>query len=625
MRPIYAEVNLNTRTWSKVIIPKELYEQYLGGKALGSKLLYDLMSPGVDPLSEDNVFIVNTGPLTGTGAPSTSRFNISTKNVMTGGIATSNCGGTFGIKLKKAGFDGLIIKGKASSPVFLEVLDGAIEIKDATDLWGLDTEETQERFDSSYGKLVIGQAGENLVKYASAASGERVAGRTGVGAVMGSKNLKAIVAFGTKKVALDNEMKFKNYVKKWTRFIKNHPMTGQQLSMFGTAGLVNKTNASGMLPTLNFKFGSWDKAEAISGEALREKHLTRNSGCISCPIRCERRVLFDGKEIKGPEYETLALFGSNLGIDDLQSIIEWNYYCDKYGMDTISLAVTLSYAMELQKNRIKDFGVSFGEKDAIKDVIGKIAMREGIYSELANGSKILSEKYGGKEYAIHAKGLELAAYDPRKAVGMGLGYATSNRGACHLDGGYLASIEIGGSLPVPPTKTKGKAELCIFFQNLSDAVSSAGFCLFTSQTFIPKLLYKLNPSGKAAGMIGNSMLTSRHMLGFLLNHPRLLSMNSMSLVPHAACIKYATGLKINTGKMLEIGDRNYNIERMFNVREGFASKDDMLPARLTEDLLEEKNPTTRVRLREMLHDYYKVRGWDKDGIPTVQKLKKIKI
>ena len=238
----------------------------LGGKILGAKILMDLTAPGLDPLSAESVIIINTGPMNGTGAPSSSRFNMTFKNVLTGGIASSNCGGKFGVMLKRAGFDGIIIRGRAEEPVCIDIIDGEITIKDAKDLWGLDVEEVQGKLPEAYGKLVIGPAGENLVRFACAASGERVAGRCGGGAVLGSKNIKAITAYGTKITEIHNKPKFNAYIRKWVSFLKTHPVTGSSLPLYGTAGLIHKANLSGVLPTYNFKYGSFAHAEEISGE-----------------------------------------------------------------------------------------------------------------------------------------------------------------------------------------------------------------------------------------------------------------------------------------------------------------------------------------------------------------------
>ncbi|NLU51134.1 MAG: aldehyde ferredoxin oxidoreductase family protein [Syntrophomonadaceae bacterium] len=624
MKPRYAVIDLTTGQVTNYPISEEMVAMYLGGKALAARILYDELKPGTDPLSPDNILIINTGPMNGTGAPSSSRFNLSTRNVLTGGIASSNCGGTFGVKMRKAGYDGVIIKGKAAQPSYIEIIDGEIAIRDASHLWGLNTEETQHRFDNRYGMLVIGPAGENLVKYACAVSGERVAGRCGVGAVMGSKNLKALVAYGTQEIPVHDRQGFKRYIKEWVDFLRSHQSTGQDLGLYGTSGFLNKCNASGILPTHNFKEGSWDKADMLSGQHLAENYLTRNSGCISCPIRCERRVMVEGKEVKGPEFETVGLLGSNIENSDLGLINLWNYHIDLLGMDTISLGGTLAFAMELQEKGIKDFGLKFGETGNIMDAIYKIAYREGDWGELADGTKTLSERYGGKDFAIHSKGLELASYDPRKAVGMGLGYATSNRGACHLNGGYTAILEAIGAVPVDPITTKGKPELTVFLQNTLEAVSTAGFCLFTAMTMISGFAFKLKPSGKIVGLMGGCMLSARFLLRGIWNKlPGAMPFNSKYFLPHVEAVNLVTGLKMTSGNFLQIGERCYNLERLFNMREGLTGKDDDLPARLTGIPSDPQNPDTVVKVKEMLPLYYRTRGWDKEGVPTEEKLKQL--
>lgn len=622
--PVYIKIDLTSQIVTEYPISEKLFTKYIGGKILGGKLLYDLFPAGTDALAPESVLILNTGPVNGTGAPSSSRFSMSFKNVMTGGVASSNCGGSFGMHLKRAGFDGLILVGRAEHSVFIEILDGNIAIKDATSLIGLDAEETQEKFDKHWGKLVIGPAGEHMVRYACAISGERVAGRCGAGAVLGSKNVKAIVAYGTRKPPVAEQEKFDAYVKKWVRFLKNHPMTGHSLPTYGTAGLVSSANASGALPTKNFLHGRYEKSRDIAGETLADTKLTRNSGCISCPIRCARRVMVDGKEVKGPEFETVGLFGSNIENNDFDFISDMNYYADIWGMDTISLAGTIAFAMELQEKGLADFGLHFGDTEGLKDVIWKIAHREGIYSELANGSKWLSEKYGGKDFAIHAKGLELASYEPRHSVGMGLGYATANRGGCHLNGGYLALFESVGIIEVDRQTPKGKAELTVMFQNMMEAVSACGFCLFTCQSVVPAFLFRLGPRHLVTKIVNRVLIGVRAMLRpiwWLM--PGLLSFNTMYLMPQSAVLGMVTGIKMTTGKLMQIGERGYNTERLFSLREGLTSADDSLPKRLTDELQEPDKPDSRVPLDKMLPMYYKVRGWDHNGVPTKQKRKQL--
>lgn len=623
--PVYAKVDLTTGRWERYEVPREYFKKYVGGKCLAARLLLDLTEPGLDPLDERAAIIINTGPLNGTGAPSSSRFNLSFKNVLTGGIASSNCGGQFGVMLKRAGFDGLIITGRAKEPSVLEALDGEIYIKPAPELWGLDAEKTQKRFPEWYGKLVIGPAGENGVLYASAISGERVAGRCGSGAVLGSKRLKALVAYGSKRPEIYDREGFDGFILKWIKFIKKHPMTGQSLPRYGSAGLVNKANATNALPTRNFQSGHFDRADAVSGETLTETRLIRNSGCVSCPIRCERRVPVDGRELKGPEYETLGFFGPNIGAADMDAVLRMNWLCDIYGVDTISFASSLAFAMELKERGMADFGLEFGKTDELEDVLLKVVNREGVYSDIADGTKRMAAKYGGEDFAINSKGLELASYEPRRSVGMGLGYAVANRGGCHLNGGYLALLESVGVLSMDALTPKGKAQFTAFMQDALEAVSSAGCCLFSAQTFVPGVFFKLGPNSAVTKLVGKVMPHMGPMVALLLNITPALAFNSLLLLPHAEALRRATGLRMFTGSFLDLGERSYNLERLYNLREGLTAKDDTLPKRLTRDLQDPSNPGTRVPLEKMLPVYYKARGWDKEGRPTKRKLRRLGI
>ena len=621
--PVYAVIDLSFGKIEAFPVSRDYFEKYLGGKALAARILLDIMPPGLDPLDPAAILIINTGPLNGTGSPSSSRFNMSFKNVLTGGIASSNCGGTFGFMMKRAGYDGLIIKGKAAFPSLIDITDGRISIKRAEELWGLDTEKTQEKLPVHYGKLVIGPAGENLVRYASAASGERMAGRCGIGALMGSKNIKALIAYGTRMPPVLNPGKFSRFLKKWVSFIRKHPMTGDSFPHYGTMGLVNKANASGALPTHNFKYGYCKSADKVSGETLAETLLVRNSGCVSCPIRCERRVMKDGREIKGPEYETAGLFGPNVDASDMADVIDLNYICDLLGMDTISAASSIAFAMELKEKGLADFGVEFGNVKNLEEVLTKIARREGIYSDLAEGSKRMSEKYGGREFAMHSKGLEMASYEPRRSVGMGLGYAVSNRGGCHLNGGYLALIESVGVISAAPQNPGAKAELTIFFQNVLEAVSATGSCLFSAQTFIPSILFRLGPNHFVLRLIGKIIPLAGLPVRLMLAMKSFLRFNTFYLLPHAEAIRLVTGLPMYTGGFMKLGERSYNLERLFSVREGLGAKDDSLPDRLTKTPQKSGDPATVVPLEKMLPMYYKVRGWDKNGAPKSGKLKRL--
>ena len=507
----------------------------------------------------------------------------------------------------------------------VSIVDGSVTISDASDLWGKNAEETQEAFPKIYGKLVIGPAGEHLVRYASAVSGERVSGRCGGGAALGAKKIKAIVAYGTKRPEIKNKKAFDAYVKKWVYFLRNHPMTGESLPNYGSAGLVSKANSTNALPAHNFKYGHFKDAHFVSGETLADKYLIRNSSCISCPIRCERRVLVDGRDVKGPEYETCGFFGPNIEAISMENMLKLNYLCDILGMDTISLAATIAFAMELKENGVADFGVTFGNSDNLFEVVEKIARREGIYSDLANGSKWMSEKYGGKEYAMHSKGLEMASYEPRRSVGMGLGYATSNRGGCHLNGGYLALLESVGVLMTDPLSISAKPALTAFLQNGMEAVSVCGFCLFSAQSFVPAIFFRLGPHHPITRLVGKIATHSGPVVRLLLVCMPLLRFNSVFLFPHAEATRRATGLPLYTGSFVRLGERSFNTERLYNLREGLTGADDSLPDRLTKVPQDPNNPKTVVRLDRMLPVYYKIRGWDQNGVPKKRTLRKLGI
>jgi len=621
--PSYAIIDLSTHSVERYPISETLYKSYIGGKTLGARLLYDLTPAGVDPLGKDAVVIINTSPANGTGAPCSSRFNMTFKNVLTGGIASSNCGGQFGVMMKRAGYDGIILKGLSESPCVINVIDNQITISDAGELWGKDTEETQSAFPKIYGKLVIGPAGEYLVRYAAAVSGERVAGRCGAGAVLGAKKIKALVAYGTQRPEIYNRKKFAKYVKKWVAFLRNHPMTGEALPNYGSAGLVSKANASNALPTHNFKYGHSKNAHTVSGETLADKYLLRNSSCISCPIRCERRVQVDGKDVKGPENPTCGFVGPHIDAVSMENMLKLNYLCDILGMDTISLASTLAFAMELKENGVANFGVEFGNSDNLFEVVEKIARREGIYSELANGSKWLSEQYSGKEYAMHSKGLEMASYEPRRSVGMGLGYATSNRGGCHLNGGYLALLESVGVLSMDALSTSAKPAFTAFFQNALEAISASGFCLFSAQSFVPAILFKLGPHHPVTRTIGKIATHLGLGVRALLWMMPILRFNSVFLFPHAEALRLITGQPFYTGSFVKLGERGYNMERLYNYREGLSKADDSLPDRLTKTPQDPNNPKTVVRLDKMLPVYYHIRGWDESGAPKPRTLRRL--
>ncbi|MFZ5573516.1 MAG: aldehyde ferredoxin oxidoreductase family protein [Thermodesulfobacteriota bacterium] len=599
-------------------------ERFLGGRFLSTKILWDELTPGVDPLSPENILVVMTSPLTGTGAPSSSRYDISSRSPLTGGIGHSNSGGNFGIHLKRAGWDGIVIRGRAEKPVFLEIREDQVQIRDAGHIWGLDTMAAQEAMGKG-GTMAIGPAGENLVKYATIASQERMHGRTGMGAVMGSKNLKGMVAGGSKKIELHDREKFKEGVKKWVGMLTRHPATGEFAPRFGTSGFLTSLSIHNALPTKNFSTGTFKDAYMIGGERLANEFLVKNYGCISCPIRCGRVVKIDGKEVKGPEYEILCLMGSNLMINDMDAIIRWNYELDLLGIDTITVGNVLGFAAELNEKGLWRNGIEFGKTENISQLLSDIAHRRGVGDDLAEGVRFLSEKYGGKDFAAHVKGLEIAAYEPRACVGHALGYATASRGACHLDGGYMVYLEVSGPMTLDPFHFRSKPGWVILDQDLMAAVSAGGNCLFTSWTFVPGFAYAL-PGHRILSLIVSKVLTyTWPVIDMLLKVPPFLMKFHLPLLPHSKFIKLATGMKMDYGRFLRAGARGYTLERMFNLREGIGKEQDSLARRFTDDQLIAGNTKSRVPLGKMLPKYYKLRGWDENGIPSPGTLKRLNL
>jgi len=620
-------VDLTTETVTEYPWSDEQRELYLGGKIMAARILCDHLTGKETAFSEENWIVISTGPLSGTGAPSSARFNISALSPQTGILASSNCGGTFGLYLKRAGYDALILKGKCSSRKWLEIVDDRFIFHDADDLWGTKTGECQELLagkvsSRKFGKLCIGPAGENQVLYAGIISDERASGRTGLGAVMGWKNLKAITAAGTHTVEVYDKEKTKAWIKKWFEYLQKHPLTGSQLPKLGTAGLVSSMQACGLLSTKNYSAGQFADFDKVSGETLAEEFNITNKGCQTCPIRCARTVEVDGKQVKGPELETLGLLGGNICNNDLQKILNWNYELDELGMDTISTANTIAWAMEANEKGLWNNGLRFGSTDELSTIFEDIAYRRGIGDELAQGSKRLSEKYGGKEFAMHSKGLELAAYEPRKAVGQGLGYAVSNRGGCHLNGGYLVILE-GLGLHVDTQTPKAKADFTMMFQDLMETISASGQCLFTSYAFFPGFLLT-KPNGVITKTV-NAVATHIGWAVRLMNKcPRALMLH-LPVFHHTKMIKYALGMKMDLGRYLEIGERGYTMERYINCRFGITEANDKLPKRLTDVPQDPRNPKTKIPLEKMKKTYYAARGWDRNGIPTEATLRRLKI
>ncbi len=613
-------VDLTTKAYKEFPWTDEDRKRTVGGKIMAADILLSHIRPGMKAYDEDNWLVITTGPLTRCKSPSSTRFNISTVSPLTGILTSSNCGGSFGRRLKKAGWDAMIITGKANELTWVEILNDEVTFHEVPEWKGLHTTAAQKAIPGHVGKLVIGPAGESKVNYACVFSGERTAGRGGVGAVFGDKNLKAVSVYGNHEPEIYDQEKLDKINGQWKKTLLKHPITGAQLSKLGTAGLVAPMQAHRILATKNFGDGRFDNFEKVSGEELAEKHLIKNGGCYSCPMKCERRVRYEGKNIKGPELETLGLLGPNLMNDDIEKIIKWNYELDELGLDTISCAGSIAFAMELQEKGLWDCGLEFGKTDNLSEVFELIAKREGIGDDLANGTRIMSEKYGGKEFAIHAKGMELAAYEPRGAVGHGLGYATANRGGCHLNAGYMVVLE-GLGLNMDPYTAKGKAGLAITFQNVMEAASAAGFCVFTSYAILPWFLVA-KPTSLLTRAVQTVFKYSTPVIYIAAKFPEILHVN-IPLIQYPRVLNAATGMKYTVGDFLKNGSYGYNVERLANIILGLpvGPDTDTLPKRLTDEEQVPGDKRTKVPLKKMKNSYYIMRGW-KNGAPTLHTLKR---
>lgn len=599
----------------------------LGGKVMAAQILHDMLRSGTDSLGAENVIVISTGPLTGTGAPSTSRFNVSALSPLTGIVASSNCGGSFGVYLRKAGVDALVITGCAETPTFLEIAEDGVHFHEAWGFQGMRTSEAQAAIAATVegrcGTLVIGPAGENLVRYASLHSEERAAGRAGLGAVFGAKKLKGLVAHGSQRVPVADPEGFRAHTKKWTASLKVHPMTGDAVPRFGTGGFLPEMQQLGIVATSNYRRGRFDGADAISGQTLAGTRLVSTMGCLSCPIRCGRVVELDGHHVKGPELETLVLLGANLENADLGSIIELNVLLDELGMDTMTAGVTVSLAMEMAEKGLVDWPLRFGDVSGLAQLFDDIAHRRGIGDELAEGSRRVAERHGASAYAMNVKGLELAAYEPRGAWGHALGYATSSRGGCHLNGGYMVALE-GLGLAMRGRAIGSKAGLTAMFQDLMEVVSAAGVCLFTTYAVLPAPVVReaKRPLGRFAALV---LGATGYALYALRGLPRALLQIPLPLLPHMRAVELVTGEKMRFGRFWEIGERGYTLERELALRFGVTAVDDTLPARELTERLEPDDARSVVPMDALRSRYYCQRRWDSDGRPQRSLLRRLGI
>ncbi len=588
-------VNLTDHTWKVEDLDEKKALSYIGGRGLGSKIMAEEVDPNVDAFSPENKVIIATGPLTGTPTPAGGRYMVVTKSPLSGTIASSNSGGYWGSELKFAGYDLIILEGKSPKPVNVFIEDDKVELRDASHVWGKIVSETTEALAKEAPDkakiLCIGPAGEKLSKIAAVMNDiNRAAGRSGVGAVLGSKNLKAIVVKGSSKPTIANPDKLKEVTKAARQNIKDNGVTGQGLPTYGTAVLVNIINEGGVFPTNNFQTTYFDKAENISGEHLAENFLIKRESCFACPIACGRYAKADDIEGGGPEYETIWAFGAACGVSDMKEVIKANYWCNELGLDTISAGVTIAAAMELyQRGKIKDndidegLSLKFGDAKSMVEWTKKMGNREGMIGDkMAEGSHRMGEHFGMPEVAMAVKKLELPAYDPRGIQGQGLQYATSNRGGCHVRG-YMISPEILG-LPQKLDRfaIDGKAEWVKIFQDLTAYIDSAGLCLFTS--------FAIDAKG------------------------------------YADMISAVIGQEFSDADILEAGDRIWNLERNYNLKAGIDPSQDTLPKRLLEDPIPDgPSKGNKSRLSEMLPIYYNIRGWDESGIPKPETLQKLQV
>ena len=589
-------IDLSSKSFEIQNLKEDLALNYLGGEGLGARILWDDLKPGIDPFDPSNELIITSGPLQGTKCPSVSRLCIVTKSPLTGGFTRTLSGGYMGYEFKKAGFDAIVIKGKSNKPVYLWIKDGSVEFRDAEFLWGMQTNDTQKYIkhytDPAAKIMCIGPAGENLVRFACIISDIGAFGRGGSGAIMGSKKLKAIAIKGNKEVKIADPKAFEKAVKQVYSNFASKKETAENWRLYGTTGMTDIIESHGNWPTRNWQEGIFPQAsDSLYSVPWRKQVVKKDIACAICPVFCRKITStgdygsFSNIVSEGPEYETIWAFGAQCGNQDARLITLADRKCDEFGLDTISCGSVIGFAMELyqrgiiKKEDVNGLELTWGSPTAIIETIHKIAFREGIGNVLAEGVKKASEIIGkgSEKYAMHVKGLELPAYDPRGQFGMGLNYATANRGGCH-NSGYTTYDEVVG--PLNRFETRNKGELVFKRQNETCARNSIILCTFGEW---------------GVGDFINELLTA------------------------------ATGISFTKEKLDEIGERIFNLERAFNIREGFSRKDDNLPLRLlTEPLKEGPAKGYVVSLEPMLNEYYKVRGWDvKTGVPTKEKLEEL--
>ncbi len=602
-------VDLSSGSISDEDLPPKLAEKYIGGAGLGTYYLMSETQKGVDPLGPDNPLVFMTGPLTGTVSPSAARYSIVTKSPLTESWGHANSGGSFGPALKKSGYDGIIFRGCSSVPRYLSIQDGKVELLDASHIWGKTVPETEHALKNEHGKKTtvasIGPAGENLVRYAGVMNNiHRTAGRCGVGAVMGSKKLKAVIVSGSESIVLADKDAFRSKSKKQFELI-NESLLKIGFETFGTAMVADMVNVKGGYPTRNWQSGVFEKIDEVNAQAITERLLNSRESCFACPIACGRGTEikdgnWKGSSGEGPEYETSNTFGAMCGVSDLNAIAKANYLCNEYGLDTISAGATIAFALECFEKGIltkeETFGeeLNFGDGDMVVKLVEKIAKRDGIGDLLAEGSRLMAKRLGnGSEaFAMNVKGLEMPAYDPRAAKILGLAYATANRGGDHVTSLIFAPTFVDSPILVvedshikdPYESNPEEAKIVADMENAATVFDCLGGCKF---------------------------------MGLLLKAEDYVDL-----------ISSATGWDMSVEDFRRGGERVYNLMRAFCVREGFGRDDDILPKRLMEDPLPEgpaKGMVVEAASLDRMKDvYYEYRGWNKEsGSPTDLKLKEL--
>lgn len=589
-------VDLSAGTVGYREINEELATKYVGGRGLGVKYVFD-NGPEVEAFSEENILCIMTGPVTGSRSTMSGRLCVVTKSPLTGTVTDSHMGGWTAARLKWAGIDNIIFSGKSDKPVYLYIENGEAVLRDASDLWGTGTRGTVKAMQERYGKedlsvMCIGQGGENLVRYAGFMNeNDRAAGRGGTGAVAGYKNLKAIVIKAPQKGNMPQPAQDEEYKKANQKALKavmegglTAPKKGG-LSVYGTNVLTSIINEVGALPTMNSKYTHWEQAEGHSGETVNATLLVADNTCHACPVACKKEVeVKEGKyktRVESFEYESGWALGANCGLSDAAAISYLINMCNEYGIDTIELGNTLSVTMEASELGLIEEKLSWGDADRMIELAEDLVFRRGIGDILAEGPARAAIQFGDAGLAMVVKGQSIPAYDPRGIQGIGLGYATSNRGACHLRGYTVASEIAGIPEPTDRTKPEGKGELLKVFQDLLAFSDSMNICKFSSF--------------------------------------------SENAEHYAEQYSTMTGLQVTADDVMKLGERIYNLERYYNNLAGFNKReDDFLPKRFTDEPGSGNSAGHVSRMDIMLDEYYNVRGWE-DGVVPESKLKELQI